>query len=73
MIKCICCVKESAIRDMQICGTSNTDDAMSGDWYDAKLPAYLGVYEGDNLEEIRKKAAKYACTVPENILMQVIS
>lgn len=68
-MKYVAIVKQEAVRDRQVCCDENYEDVFSDGWRDLFLAAYVGIYEKEPIEDIREKAAAYAGTVPENILL----
>lgn len=60
-------IKSSAVRDVQVC-KGKDPDPLSDDWEDCReAEVFIGVYRECSEEEAIKEAARYACTVPENI------
>lgn len=58
-------IRNSAIRDAQVCKNAEWDPMDDDSWYDIESPEiYLGLFSGP---DALKRAAEYACTVPENI------
>lgn len=60
-------VTPGAVRDMQVCRDENYEDLFSNEWKDSNLTAYIGIFEEESIEDILKRAAAGARTVPENI------
>ncbi len=62
----IAVLQSLAVRDAQFCTTRNIEWD-SEDWQDCRNPEiYLGTWFGTH-EAVRKRAAEYGCTAPENI------
>ena len=72
MAKYVAVIESFAVRDVQYCMTEHLEE--ENDWMDdSGAEVYVGIFTGDDEEEIRQEAADIAETVPGNIRLIDVS